>query len=156
MSAQRISLRSILCVLLNGFDFVHRAERMLRRRVERIELQGPITDVDEIVPRACGNEKGMISFYTRDFTQSVSAIAHTDLHSAAFQADKLVNVGVHLHTDISVYGDTHQRELHIPSRPERCAEILIHIRCMIDVENKQLASIVSDFRMLAAVASSHK
>ena len=80
-----IVLRISLCAM-------HRAKGMLRRRVERIELQGAVARVDNIVPRACGDEDGVVSVHTSNLAQIVSAIAHIDRGSATLHANKLVDI----------------------------------------------------------------
>ena len=52
---------------------------MLRRCVERIELQGSVAHVDDIVPRTCGNEDGVIAVHACLLLQIISATAHIDL-----------------------------------------------------------------------------
>ena len=47
--------------------FMHRTKRMLRRRVERIELQGSVARVDDVMPRARGNEDSVIAVHTAHF-----------------------------------------------------------------------------------------
>ena len=42
------------------------------------------------------------------------------------------------------------------ARPERRTEIFISVCCVIDIEYKGLASVVTDFGMLTAVLMSHK
>ena len=143
----------MLCV---RFRSVNRSSWVLRRRVERIKLQGAITCIDNIMPRACGNENGVITVYTADLLQIASAVAHIDRRFSALHAYKLVNVLVHLCADVTAYGNVHQGQLHVPSRPKRRAKILVPIGCVIDIEYKRLAPVITDVGMLTAAVLSHK
>jgi hypothetical protein len=54
-----------LCVLLVHrlfLCFMHRALRMFRRRIDREQLQGFVTDVLDVVTRACGHEDDTVLF----------------------------------------------------------------------------------------------
>ena len=100
-------LFSIPLALRIRFGFMHRAKGMLRRCVERIELQWAVPHVDDVMPRARGNENGVISVCTAHLAQIASARAHIDLRLTAFEAHKLVNVRVHLHADVAARGNAH-------------------------------------------------
>ena len=71
---------------------MNRTEGMLRRRVKRIELQRAVARIDDVVPRARGNENGVTSVNARPFLQIVAAGAKINLSPAALYTDKLVNV----------------------------------------------------------------
>ena len=94
--------------------------------------------------------------HARHLLQILSAISHINAGAAAFHADKLVNGGVHLHSDVTAYGNAHQRQLKIMTGPKRRAEILIHLRRVVNIKNERFASVVTNFGMVAAGSFSHK
>ena len=144
---------AILCVCL---CFVYRAYGVRGRRVERVELQGTSAHIDNIVPRARGNEDRVVFSHASHLVKAILAVAHIYPCPAALNTKKLVNVVVHLNAYLPTRGDAHQGKLHIPPRPERRAEIFVHYCRVTNIENERLAPVVSYFGMLTAVAFSHK
>ena len=139
-----------------GFGFMHRADGVLGRRVERAELERGVPHVDDIVPRARGNDDGIVSVHARFLPQRIATRAHIDLGAPLLDADELIHVGVHLRPDIPAYGNAHKGELHILPRPECGAEIAVHGGGVMDVADKRLISVIADLGMLAARTISHK
>ena len=92
-------------VLRIGFGLMHCTEGVLRRCIERIELQRSVTHIDNIVPRTCGNEDGIITVHACLLLQIISATAHIYLGSAVLYTNKLVNVRVHLYADVAANGN---------------------------------------------------
>ena len=109
------------------------AERI--RLQEMLEYQ--IKDIDSAKLKAGEEER---------LTERRDKLLHlVDLRSAAFNTDKLIDVGVHLNADVTARGDTHQGQLHITSRPKRRAEISVHERRVINIENKRFTSVITNF-----------
>ena len=92
-----------------SLGLMHRAKWMLGRRVKRIKLQGTVAYVNDVVPRACRDNDGIVTVHASLFLQIISATAHLDLGFAVLYTNKLVNVVVHLNADITVNGNAHQR-----------------------------------------------
>ena len=146
---------SVSLMLGVGFRLMHRSVWMLWRRVERIELQRTVPNVDDVVPRAGRNDDCIIPVHARFFAERMTAAARMNLGVTTFDADKLVNVFVHFNPNVAANGDTHKRELHIASRPKRGTEIAIHVSRVADIEYKRLGTVVAHFGMPAAVVVSH-
>ncbi len=85
----------------------------------------------------------------------MAAASHINLGVTALDTDKLVNILVHFNANIAADGDTHERQLHMASRPERGAEIAVHVSRVTNIEYKRLSTVVAHFGMPAAVVISH-
>ena len=111
LSHSSIRASSFLMTLMLSISLglMHRAKWMLGRRVKRIKLQGTVAYVNDVVPRACRDNDGIVTVHASLLLQIISATAHIDLGSAALYTNKLVNVVVHLNADITVNGNAHQR-----------------------------------------------
>lgn len=131
-------------------------ERVVRRRVKRIKLEGAIADIDDVVPCAGGNQDGVVSVNDRFFAEIVFAFAREYLGKSALDSDELVCIGVHFRADLSADGYAHQSELHMGSRPKRCAEVWVHIDCVIYIEYQRFGAEITDFGMFAVVVIAHK
>ena len=88
---------------------VDRPERVMRRRVDRIQLEGAVSRVDKIVPGSGWNDDRGMTVDPLPMIQLGTAAARQSYAAAAFHADKLVGIGVDLHADIAARRDAHQR-----------------------------------------------
>ena len=67
---------SAFAVFRVRFRSVNGAEGMLGRRVDGIEFERCISRVDDIMPRACGNENGIVVIHTLLFINRDCVLLH--------------------------------------------------------------------------------
>ena len=100
------------------FGALHRAERMMRRRVDGVYFKRRIAYIDKIVPRACGNDHRTAFRHLATAVHLIPAQARHCERASALHAQKLVGVAVYLRTDVTAHGNAHERYLQMLSRPE--------------------------------------
>ena len=146
---------SVIFALCIGFRLMHSSVWMLGRRIDRIELERTFADVDDVVPRAGRNDNGGVGGHTTLITKRVAAITNINLGISAFNAYELINIRVHLNTDVVADRNTHKCELHMASGPESSAKIAVHVSRVIDIKYKRFGTVVANFGVFAAVMFLH-
>lgn len=132
--------------------FVYRVAGMFGGRVNRIDFQGFVSGVDDVVPFAGGNEDGVVVRDRPHEIEFVGCISHHDIRPALFDAQELVEAVVPLQTDILAGGNGHQRDLQVVARPERRAEVVVRERVGFDVQHgRSRAVILQDNRCVRCV-----
>ena len=121
---------------------VDRPSGMLRRRIDRRELQRAVSGIQNIMP-CTTRHKGRIS-HTKPalYIQLVLAGAHTHSRLPCFHTNELICIRMHFHTDVTASRDTHERHLQMASAPERCAKMMILPRCAGDICSKWLRAVI--------------
>ena len=105
--------------------FMDSAERMLRRRVNRVKFNWHVSSVDKVVPRACRDKNGVIVAYSALEVKAVFAAAHSNEPVPLFKAQKLVYVRMHFQADISADANAHQCKLQVFTCPQGGPEVII-------------------------------
>ena len=131
------------------------AEGVIGRRVKRVKFEGAVSLVDDVVSSSGGNDDGVISVDCSFLAEVFSATAHKYLGVSAFNADELVYIRVHFHTNLSTDGNAHQCQLHMSPRPKRRAEILIHFCCVVYIKYKRFRAEITNFGMFTAILLVH-
>ena len=121
-------------------------KRVMRRRVDRIQLEGAVSRVDEVVPGPGGNDDGGMTVDPLPMVQLGTAAACQGHAAAAFHAEKLVGVGMDLHADIPARRDAHQGNLQVFSRPESGSEIPVGIGSLVNVHDKRHPAVILKLR----------
>lgn len=125
-----------------SFCWLNGSPRMVRRCVNRINLERFTTGVDNIVPRTRRNENGASITYGALQFDAVSRRAHGDHSVSVFNSEKLVCVRMNFQSDISTYGNGHQCELQVTSGPQGYPVICVLHSSAGDIYNKWIRTII--------------
>ena len=102
---------------------------MLRRCIDGGELQGTISCVVDVVPRAAWNKDAVAYMETALEIQIIFARSHVDVGLAGFYTNKLLCIRMHFKTNIRANGNIHQCHLQVTAGPKCCSEILVALCC---------------------------
>ena len=118
---------------------------MLRRGVDRIEFQRLVAFVDDVVPLPGRDEDRIVVFHVAYEVELILAVAHHHLCHTLFDAQELVDAHVLLQPYIPAYGNRHQRDLQVVTRPEHRPEILVPERVAFDVQDGRFRPVILQY-----------
>src|SRR3954451_20307808 len=113
----RLVLAGLLRLVGLLLGVVHRAVRVLRRTVDRVEDQRVLAGVHEVVLRTCGHDDQVA------LRHLLGAARDAGLSGAADEGEDLVGVLVHLLADLPARWDRHDHQLGVRAGPEDAAEV---------------------------------
>lgn len=116
-------------------SLVERSLNVVGRSVDRVELHWLVTLVHHVVPLTCWNKDGVIVFYYLVNVEVVLGVAYHEATLAAFQAEELIVVVVHLSADLTTGWNGHDRHLQVLAGPQRVPECIVLLRYFLDIEN---------------------
>ena len=96
---------------------VHRSMRMVRRRINTVQLKRTASGVHQIVPYPGRNNYGVIFIKSSSEMEAVFAGAHENKSAARFTSEKLVRVRMYLQADLSADRNAHKCQLHVMPGP---------------------------------------
>src|SRR5699024_10824904 len=110
--------------------------------VQRVHLEVVLTDVGDVVPAPGGHEDDPV---VGDLAHEVELIlrgAHLDPTLPGLDAQELVVVVVDLETDVVPGLDAHDGELHVRSRPQRGAVVVVGEGGVLDVDDERVRTLI--------------
>lgn len=145
----------VICSIAASFGIclgaVNGSGRMVRWGVDRGELQGTMSDVDDVVPGTAWNKQAVPLAELDLRVQTVLIAAHSNQSNTGLHTNKLIRVFMNLQTDISAGRNAHEGHLQVCPSPESCAEILVVFGGTHDVRREWPWTMVAELVFLAMI-----
>ena len=114
----------LMCIL---FCSVYRSPWMMRRCINRRQLQAAASCIDYIVPDSCRNKYRIPLHKSLPHIKVIFTFPQHHHCLPMFNSYILVCVLMYFHSNVSISRNTHQGHLQITPGPECCPEIIIKL-----------------------------